>query len=278
MIVMRRFAFVFLCVLMMAFCSQPLSAAGGDYLDQKLYELVETANDAVQDEEDPYSRVWLDDSRGELMLSMGFDPEEFPDLNDEDTYFRYKEFLMSTWLKSDFWRELIRLAGSTGHELRFVMVDKSTATVGSTVLFSCDEMAVALMENSPGSQAAKAQMDEIYSDMLVEMVAKADASVRAEGDYNSVRINDDSGVVVMSLLVGDIGLMPLDPEVENSMDFKRAFLQEVTTSDIGVDWSVFLNVVAVTGHGFCFRLYESPGEYTPWQLCYSADDLFILGE
>lgn len=275
---MNRFTSALLCILMMAFCAPSLSAAGGDYLDEKLYEMVETANDAVQDEEDPYSRVWLDDSRGELMLSMGFDPEEFPDLNDEDTYFRYKEFLMSTWLKSDFWRELIRLAGSTGRELRFVMVDKSTATVGSTVLFSCDEMALALMENSPGSKAAKTQMDEIYDDMLNEMVAKADASVRAEGSYNSVRIDDDSDVVVMSLLVGDIGLVPFDPEVEISMDLKRAFLQEVTNGDIGVDWSVFLNVVAATGHGLCFRLYESPGEYAPWQLCYSADDLFILGE
>lgn len=277
---MRKPVYALLCVLMIALLGMPLTASAQGYNpEQDLREMVETANEALQnDDDDPYARVWLDDSRGELMMSSGFDPSEIPDLNDEDTYFRYKEFLMSVWLKSDFFSEMFRLTGLTGRDLRFVLVDMSADAVAATVLFSTDELAIALMQNSPGHQEAQAQLDEINEDLLIEMVDKANAKVRAEDSYNSVRIDDSNNAVIMSLLVGPVGLDPLSPEDEENMDIKEVFLSQMMNSDISSDWSVFINITAATGRGLWFRLYEFPGESTPWTLRYSDDDLFILGE
>jgi hypothetical protein len=49
-------------------------------------------------------------------------------------------------------------------------------------------------------------------------------------------------------------------------------------ADIGSDWLAFINTIAATGRGLWFRLYEFPGESTPWTLRYSNDDLFIMCE
>ena len=264
---MKKITFALLCVLMMALYCVPTTASAQGYdPEQSLREMVETANDALQgNEDDPYARVWLDDSRGELMMSSGFQPSEIPDLDDEDTYFRYKDFLMSVWMKSDFFSEMLRLAGYVGYDLRFVLVDMSTDAVAATVLFSTDELTMAYMKYSPEEQEAKSQLDEINEDLLSEMVDKADAKVRAEGPHNSVRIDDSNNAVIMSLLVGS-GLEPL------------SLLSQMMNADIGSDWLAFINTIAATGRGLWFRLYEFPGESTPWTLRYSNDDLFIMCE
>lgn len=276
---MKKITFVLLCVLMMALYCVPTTASAQGYdPEQSLREMVETANDALQgNEDDPYARVWLDDSRGELMMSSGFQPSEIPDLDDEDTYFRYKDFLMSVWMKSDFFSEMLRLAGYVGYDLRFVLVDMSADAVAATVLFSTDELTMAYMKYSPEEQEAKSQLDEINEDLLSEMVDKADAKVRAEGPHNSVRIDDSNNAVIMSLLVGS-GLEPLSPEDEENLDIKEVFLSQMMNADIGSDWLAFINTIAATGRGLWFRLYEFPGESTPWTLRYSNDDLFIMCE
>lgn len=261
---MKKITFALLCVLMMALFVMPSTASAQGYdPEQSLREMIETANDALQgNEDDPYARVWLDDSRGELMMSSGFQPSEIPDLEDEDTYFRYKEFLMSVWMKSDFFSEMLRLAGYVGYDLRFVLVDMSTDAVAATVLFSTDELTMAYMKYSPSEQEAKSQLDEINEDLLIEMVDKADAKVRAEGPHNSVRIDDSNNAVIMSLLVGP-GLDPLSPEDEENLDIKEVFLSQMMNADIGSDWLAFINTIAATGRGLWFRLYEFPGESTP---------------
>ena len=136
---------------------------------------------------------------------------------------------------------------------------------------------MAYMKYSPSEQEAKAQLDEINEDLLIEMVDKADAKVRAEDPHNSVRIDDSNNAVIVSLLVGP-GLDPLSPEDEENSDIKEVFLSQMMNADIGSDWLVFINTIAATGRGLWFRLYEFPGESTPWTLRYSNDDLFIMCE
>ena len=268
----------FLCVLFIAVLSLPAFAAGYDE-EQELYEMVEAANEDLQDNvDDPYARIWLDDSRGELMMSMGLEPADIPNLNDEDVLYSYKDQLMSIWMKNGFTQKLFRLVALTGREFRFVMVDTSTGNVGRTLLYSADELALALMTHRPGAQEARSQLDDINADLLDELVEESNAQLRSEDPHNSMIIDESRNAVMMSLLVGDVGLIEIDPDDENIMAIKEYFLQQMKESDIGVDWDVFLNMVAATGHEFWIRLYEFPGESSPWTLRYTSDDLFIFME
>ena len=268
----------FLCVLFIAVLSLPAFAAGSDE-EQELYEMVEAANEDLQDNvDDPYARIWLDDSRGELMMSMGLEPADIPNLNDEDVLYSYKDQLMSIWMKNGFTQKLFRLVALTGREFRFVMVDTSTGNVGRTLLYSADELALALMTHRPGAQEARSQLDDINADLLDELVEESNAQLRSEDPHNSMIIDESRNAVMMSLLVGDVGLIEIDPDDENIMAIKEYFLQQMKESDIGVDWDVFLNMVAATGHEFWIRLYEFPGESSPWTLRYTSDDLFIFME
>ena len=272
------FRCAFLCVLFIGVLRLPVFAAGYDE-EQELYDLVEIGDQDLQENsEDPYARIWLDDSRGELMMSMGLEPSRFPDLEDDDVLFRYKDHLMSVFLKNEYFQDLFNLTGMTGRYLRFILVNNETGQAAASLLFSPDELALALMTHRPGAQEAKAQLDAINAELLDELVEKSNAKLRTEGPHNSMKIDESQNAVMMSLLVGDIGLVEIDPDDEDIMAIKKYFLQQMKESDLGVDWDVFLNMVAATGHEFWIRLYEFPGESTPWTLRYTSDDLFIFME